>query len=367
MQPGAPPPTVTSGTTLRFVSLVTAVLGTAALIFQSLYFFAPLGNAIPGVALYTQCNERFSHAPGLDEFDFDAYLAAADQARREFVGCVGPFQRTQGWWVLGAVTLLIGVAVVLYLLTPWWIGRRLVPVTPAAFPRLHAVLTSLDERATFLLDPSALRPGGQAFGRLGRYAVRLNAGLVPLSVTDPPMFEAIVRHELAHIRNRDVDIAYAVMALWRAFLAVALVPMLVNVAIVLFQPETRAWSLGLGLRAPIFLAVVYLCRNAVLRSREIRRRRVARHEPRRTERRRPAEPVRRASATSGSVAGDQRSGAVAAARLRRDGRRRPVGLWLRSGGICGSSRLWWAASTASASTIRPASASISGAGRASSC
>ena len=54
------------------------------------------------------------------------------------------------------------------------------------------------------LGPARPPPDGLAFGLPGTTG-RLTGGLVVRQATDPPAFRAVVRHELAHIRNRDVD------------------------------------------------------------------------------------------------------------------------------------------------------------------
>ncbi|TDC80992.1 hypothetical protein E1193_16135 [Micromonospora sp. KC606] len=297
-QAAAPRPAV-SGTTLRFAALVAAVLGTGAYAFATLYALVPEHAAAIG-ATYVRCVEAYGHALPAPDADFDTYVAANDRARLEVARCLAPVQLPRAAWVLAGLGILLAVSAALYLATPWWIRRRgqLVEVTADAFPRLHAELgrlcavAGLDRPPAFLLDPTAGAPGGLAFGRTGRYAVRINAGLVPLTVTDPGLFRAVVLHELAHVRNRDVDLAYAVVALWRAFVVVALVPLVVLSVYptVLTDPGRAPWDNHAGhvldeylpwdfagywattvhgsVRALLLVAVVYLARNAVLRARE---------------------------------------------------------------------------------------------------
>lgn len=45
--------------------------------------------------------------------------------------------------------------------------------------------------------------------------------------TDPSAFRAVMLHELAHLRNRDVDKTYFTIGIWRAFVVVALIPFLI--------------------------------------------------------------------------------------------------------------------------------------------
>ncbi|SCG71970.1 M48 family metalloprotease [Micromonospora coxensis] len=293
----ATPRPVVSGTTLRFVSLVAAVLGTSVYAFGSLYFLLPEHSAT-GLVTFLRCAEAYRHALPAPDADVDTYVAAAERARQGAIACMAPIDRPRAAWVLVGLLLLLTVAAALHLATPWWIRRRgrLVEITADGFPRLHAELirlstvAGLDRPPAFLLDPAAGAPGGLAFGRVGRYAVRINAGLVPLAVTDPGAFRAVVLHELAHLRNRDVDLTYAVVALWRAFVAVALVPLVVLTVYppVLADPGRVPWAwddvvddywpwdfvdygtrmVQGSVRALLFVAVVYLARNAVLRARE---------------------------------------------------------------------------------------------------
>src|SRR5262249_20877662 len=112
----------------------------------------------------------------------------------------------------------------------------------------------------------------------GRRYVRLNAGLTACHTTDPALFRAVVLHELAHLRNRDVDQAYLARAIWWSFLALALAPMvLVTVHPRLLATPTRwrlvdFWTkstLRTGLALLVLTALVYLTRTAILRTREV--------------------------------------------------------------------------------------------------
>ena len=92
---------------------------------------------------------------------------------------------------------------------------------------------------------------------------RVGGGLVVKQAADPPAFRAVVRHELAHIRNRDVGITYFTIAVWYAFLLVAVLPFLVTL---LDDSDTLT---NVTARLAVLALLVYLTRNAVLRSREV--------------------------------------------------------------------------------------------------
>ncbi|MGP3947103.1 M48 family metalloprotease, partial [Streptomyces sp. 6N106] len=132
----------------------------------------------------------------------------------------------------------------------------------------------------FVCNPRALSAGAVTFGSVGRYTVCLNVGLLPRRTTkDRSHFDAVVLHELAHVRNRDVDLAYLAIALWRVFLIAVLLPCLaLNAALVLhdrFQGAERAYWDGYepgaktALLAVVLTALVYVARADILRHREL--------------------------------------------------------------------------------------------------
>jgi hypothetical protein len=92
----------------------------------------------------------------------------------------------------------------------------------------------------------------------------LTGGLVTTFYTDREAFRAVVLHELAHLRNGDVDKTYFTMALWYAFLAIAVLPLLPTLH---DEGASTIWQVSWRLAALVML--VYLSRNAVLRAREV--------------------------------------------------------------------------------------------------
>jgi len=209
-----------------------------------------------------------------------------------FNRCVAPAGEVHTWWVLGALGALAVLTLGTFWLMPWWKIRRgrLVPLGSASSRRagLDAELGELVREAglarapVFLLDPAGTAFNGLAFGAFGRYYVRLDAGLIVLRARDRAGFRAVIRHELAHLRNRDVDQTYLTVALWRAFLLMFLVPLAaISVAPRLVSdplgiktpsatPSTLASVTEFWLPMACLVAMVYLIRNAVLRARELR-------------------------------------------------------------------------------------------------
>ena len=89
---------------------------------------------------------------------------------------------------------------------------------------------------------------------------------MPLSIRDRPAFRAIVLHELAHLRNGDVDLSYYAIGLWRAFLVLAMLPL----ALILLRSLTAdpATAGSFAWRFAVLLPFVYIIRSAILRARE---------------------------------------------------------------------------------------------------
>ncbi|MFD1546267.1 M48 family metalloprotease [Nonomuraea guangzhouensis] len=130
-----------------------------------------------------------------------------------------------------------------------------------------------------LLDPSV---GGLAFGRPGRRYVVLSRGTLDLFRHDRLMFRTVVLHELAHLRNRDVDITMLTIALWRSYFFVILLPELVGAYISLAagippvkDPEqipfvsgpALSWQLAAQITGLTVLS--RLTRSTVLQAREL--------------------------------------------------------------------------------------------------
>ena len=272
MSAGAEPPTeprprlnpfvFPSDTTFRFGLLVVAVLGTNLYVWNWIQTATLDANAFAADAL--ECL-RLNPAVARDPQSFGA---AADS----FSACVNELNRPVLWWMLGGTAALLLAAAVLVAAAPWWIARRrqLEPLlesdAPAVLARLHELSAEagLARAPRFAWNPLDAGASGLAFGHAGRYTVALTGGLVTKHVTDPPAFDAVVRHELAHLRNRDVDTTYFTLAVWYAFLLVAVVPF----AFTLLD-ESAETVADLSWRLAALAALVYLTRNAVLRSREV--------------------------------------------------------------------------------------------------
>jgi len=255
-----------SDTTFRFLLLLVAVIGANLYVWDWLWLAAGIDQAELAHA-YLACTSE--HQTALASA---GGLAATSAATDALTACVQDANRSLAGWMLGGTILLLVVAGAIVLATPLWIRRRrrLRPLTradaPAVLDELGALAreAGLEEEPTWLWNPLDPSPTGLAFGRPGRYSIALMGGLVTRQLADPSAFRAVVRHELAHLRNRDVGITYATVSLWYAFLLVGVLPFAAVVA-----DEGLDTIVSLGWRLLALAALVYLTRNAVLRAREV--------------------------------------------------------------------------------------------------
>lgn len=218
-----------SGTTARFALLIAAAVGVTVFAYDFLY----------------------------------VNLAAAGPPCPTAEPCLAPYGKQAVLWMTAGPILLIALAYAIHLATPAWIIYRgsLQPLDgDAAAAMLDRLVreAGLARPPTFLASNRDVVSGG-AFGRRNRAFVRLDAGLLTRLRENEP----IVRHELAHLANRDVGKHSFTNAIWWAFVLVALLPLMIVVAVV----ATRD-LLSVGVRAAVLAVIVLLIRNAVLRVRE---------------------------------------------------------------------------------------------------
>lgn len=269
-------------TDIRFVVLVVAVLTSSVVAFGAVYLALPSTEQLD-VTTLQPCLRQIGPATAALP-DYERAMAAGHLMRQ----CSRPFFHGQATLVAWALVMQIAVVGLLYALHPFWLARRR-RLTRLSGAANADVLRDLDGMAReaglsrsprWLIAPYAATHGGQAFGLPGRRRVCLDLGLLVRFDTDRAGFRAVVRHELAHLSNRDIDRTYLTIAAWWSFVLVALVPFVV----LSLNPQALRRPLSLssmtisgdparwGHRFATLLAlavVVYLARNAILRVREI--------------------------------------------------------------------------------------------------
>lgn len=269
---------LSAGTTARFWLLVVLLLAASTAAISD--FFAEYANT-SGNALGCVLAAGVDPDSGMNTMMMP--LLAGQSALKACIAQYAP--GTTPWWgVALGVGLLAGVAGAFFWGIPAWRGRR-GQVTELRAMDVHGDLTpmlwelvataGLDRVPRFVIN-RRMTGGAVVFGRPGRYTVSLDAGLLFRQSTDPAGFRAVVLHELAHIRNGDVTITYATIALWRAFLIVLLVPETVQVvwsliadAHTIFGASERPVLVTNLLLFAALTVLVYLTRADILRNREI--------------------------------------------------------------------------------------------------
>lgn len=265
---------IPSGTTALFSLLVATVLATNSVVFVNFWFLVP-GHSTRMSAALQDCFGRELATGSRIETLADLYRT--DDMLHRFAECMAPVYRDQVSWAGYGTLVLFGLAAVIYWGYPRRISRRggLVPLDGEHSTELMTYLAGLSREAglsrppTFLLAPYQATGSGLAFGHIARRYVQLNAGLVVWFTTDRPKFRAVVLHELAHLRNRDVDTTYLTKSIWWAFVVVAMAPWVVIFAAPLvLSPGDNLGGLLPTLALVVLTAVVVLTRNAILRVRE---------------------------------------------------------------------------------------------------
>jgi Zn-dependent protease with chaperone function len=248
-------------TSFRFALLIVAVLTSSGMVYEAIYFATPRGAALATLIRVCQARALATRPQG-----YITYAAALARSR----ACRAGGERLEGLWALLGMGVLAVLAGAMYWAQPWWYRRRrrLVPLTSEDAPKVIERLEELRGRAgvgsvTWLQQPLNFAPSAFAFGRVRRRIVAVTGGAVVSQARQPAVFDAIVLHELGHIRNRDIDQTYLAVAIWRAFAVTALLPMAgLLISGKLSPPGRLIW------RAVILALVVYLLRNSILRSRE---------------------------------------------------------------------------------------------------
>ena len=263
-----------SETGFRFLLLVSAVLGSALFAYNWLYF--TLSDRRHELLVSLRCDARFkgalsslATAPPADAQSINRYA----KRTHAFTDCLAAVTHPKGYWMMAGVAGLAVLAFVLYAIAPQWRMRRgrLAPLTAQDAEDVLAELGDLCRRAglrrtpAFVWNPLDSSVSGLAFGAVGRYRVSVPGGLVTKYHTDRDAFRAIVLHELAHIRNRDVDRIYLTIAIWNAFVVAAALPLVIALAT---GGDARTF-IDVGWRLVVLTGFVYLTRNAVLRTREL--------------------------------------------------------------------------------------------------
>lgn len=252
-----------SDTDFHFVLLIVAVLSFSLSFYWIMSY--TIGDSGVTLADIQQCEKAIeaTQPPPVD-------IAAMARLAHQKSVCFSAMRRHQLQWVLGGVAVLFTLAGAVYWMLPRWRLHRggFVPLAAEDAPEVATQLAELCREAglsrppVFVWNPLEPATRALAFGRFGKYYVGLSGGLVIQHQTDPAAFRAVLRHELAHLRNRDINKTYFTVAIWPAFLVAVLAPSLfTRLGIASLRPLVNEGLL-------ILAALVYFTHNALLRTRE---------------------------------------------------------------------------------------------------
>lgn len=182
-------------------------------------------------------------------------------------GCTAPAELRRGLWSLAGAFLMAGLAVAVLYAAPSVITRRRSLKLP--LPKHQAVVERFAQLAsqarlrripTLYIGPARM---GDAFsfGRPGLPAVALPPKVVGLLVRPGPA-DGVVLHEFAHIRHRDVELAWMARSAWYVALLVLLFPV---VGALWEGPSILPYYLW---RAAVLAIVVEIVTAGLLRARE---------------------------------------------------------------------------------------------------
>ncbi len=190
------------------------------------------------------------------------------RAEAAFESCTAGVERTRTEFAVAGVAVAAGLAVAILFVAPVLVVRRRHLRTPG--PTLSGAVERFDQLARDAGIAGRVRPlvgtsrqrDAFSFGAPGRYAVALPPA-VAVRWRDPRLFDPLVRHELAHAKQRDIALAWLTRSVWYALVPILVLP----VATALVAGDTSVVG-DYVWRAALLGGVVALLSAALLRSRE---------------------------------------------------------------------------------------------------
>ncbi len=190
------------------------------------------------------------------------------RAERAFETCTAGIERTRTEFAVGGVAVTAVAAVLVLFLAPVVVVRRRRLRTPS--PMLSGAVERFDELARQAGIAGHVRPlvgtsrqrDAFSFGAPGRYVVALPPA-VAVRWRDARLFDPLVRHELAHAKQRDIALAWLTRSV-----GYALAPILAFPVVSALVAGDNSVVGDYVWRAGLLGGVVTLLSAALLRSRE---------------------------------------------------------------------------------------------------
>lgn len=183
--------------------------------------------------------------------------------------CRAEAERRRAAYALGGAAGAAALGIVLMLVAPSVVTRRrrLKPLSPGLAPMAAKVQGLAGEagiaRAPALMLGPATQRDAFSYGVPGRYRIAVPPA-VAVRWKDARLFDPILRHELAHVRHRDVALAWLARSVWYALaplLALPIVSAIVSGDTSLLP--SYVW------RAALLALAVQLVSTGLLRAREL--------------------------------------------------------------------------------------------------
>jgi Zn-dependent protease with chaperone function len=201
---------------------------------------------------------------------------AADAARweRAWTECRGPAQRSAGIGLAGGLDFLF-IAVGVYATQVSWRLRRrgmrplegalLGPVSAAV--REHATAAGLPRTPHIYLD---VRAGAtpSVFGKASQPILAVGQGTLVDFASNRPRFDAVIHHELFHLRGNDVRTYYRALAVFRAMVAQSTAFALIIVGGLIVLVGEPAEALTVAVQFVVIVALGFATLRDYLRRRE---------------------------------------------------------------------------------------------------
>lgn len=177
---------------------------------------------------------------------------------------------------MSAIVIYILVVLLVYVLHPYLINRRAritlrdVMLKPGLSEDVGTIASLLQgngvaaSRVEIRFSTSPRTVGGQAYGLPRARRIALPLSLLIGSSSQPNRLRTVLRHELAHIKNRDIDLTYLAIISWWAFGIVGVAPALA-VSIMGYPPG----PIYVLVYALAIATVLWFERAAVVRTREL--------------------------------------------------------------------------------------------------
>jgi Zn-dependent protease with chaperone function len=190
---------------------------------------------------------------------------AVDLAQQQ--ACTAPVEVRRGLWSVAGAGVMLVLATGALFVVPLVIQRRrkLKPPLPKHQPVLDRIAQLADEAGLIrvpkvFIGPSAMRDAF-SFGRPGSPAVAIPPKVFGLLARPGPA-DGVVLHEFAHIRHRDIELAWLARSSWYVAVLVLLIPVM---GAIWEGPSLMPYYLW---RAVLLIVLVEVVTALVLRARE---------------------------------------------------------------------------------------------------